>query len=156
MTEINFARANKVRKLRRYFEQQGRIYIVVDATRQDVVLPEHLKGDPAVNLVLNIRMPQRIDIADDAVRSRFSFGGQSTDCEIPIDAIWASYVPGTNMEDGLVWKESVPEVVRSVMAMLEAQHEEETNEHEDENTSAPVTEDKKTAKKGRPQLRIVK
>jgi stringent starvation protein B len=153
MTEINFARANKVRKLRRYFEQQGRIYIVVDATRQDVVLPEHLKGDPAVNLVLNIRMPQRIDIAEDAVRSRFSFNGQASDCEIPIDAIWASYTPGTNMEDGLVWEESVPEVVRSVMAMLEAQEEQQQQATDD---TAPATDEDKPAKTGRPQLRIVK
>ncbi|MDQ6978962.1 MAG: ClpXP protease specificity-enhancing factor SspB [Mariprofundaceae bacterium] len=152
MAEINFARATKVRKLRRYFEQQGRIYIVVDATRQDVILPEHLKGDPAVNLVLNMRMPQRIEIGDDAVRSRFSFGGQSTDCEIPLDAIWASYVPGTNMEDGIVWKESVPEVVRTVMDMLEAQHDED----EDEAASPPLIEDEERAKTGRPQLRIVK
>lgn len=148
MDSINFAHASKARQLQQFFQQQGRIYIVVDATREDCILPEHLKNDPALNLVLNVRMPQPIHIRADGLRSRFSFAGKAFDCHIPLDAIWAAHVPGGNLEDGLLWQEAMPALVRSVleMTMLEEAH---PLPEED----VPATEEKTPHS---PRLRIVK
>jgi len=112
---IDFAAASKARSLRDYFSRHGRIYIVVDATRDDVVVPHHLHGDPALRLVLNVRMPQPIFIRDDAVESDFSFSGRVLSCRIPIAAIWAAYRPDESLEQGIVWEDSIPETIRVVI-----------------------------------------
>ena len=90
---LSFADAAKAKELRDYFNRYGRIYIVVDATGDDVVLPDNLKGDPALRLVLSLRMPQQIHIRDDRLDSDFSFSGQIYACRIPMHTIWAAYQP---------------------------------------------------------------
>lgn len=112
---LSFPDAAKARKLREFFTRHGRIYIVVDATDAAVHVPEHLKGDPALRLVLNQRMPQPIYIRDDALDSELSFGGQVYACHIPMKSIWAAYLPEGDMEHGLVWDDAVPEMIRSVV-----------------------------------------
>ena len=72
---LSFADAAKAKQLREYFAEHSRIYIVVDATSDDVDLPDSLKGDPALRLILNSRMPQMIHIREDALESNFSFSG---------------------------------------------------------------------------------
>ena len=102
---LSFANAAKAKKLKAFFQQHGRIYIVVDATSDEVVVPGFLKGDPALRLVLNIRMPQVIHIRDDALESDFSFSGQICTCRIPMRQIWAAYLPEGDMEQGMIWEE---------------------------------------------------
>lgn len=110
-----FANAAKARKLREYFERHKRILIVVDTTRDHVVVPEHLRGDPALKLVLNIRMPQPIYIRDDCLESNFSFSGQPYACRIPMECIWAAYLSNQDVDDGILWEEDIPESVREVL-----------------------------------------
>jgi len=112
---LSFSNAAKAKQLREYFNRHGRIYIVVDATNDDVQVPENLKGDPALRLVLNLRMPQQIHIKDDQVSSGFSFSGQIYQCEIPMHTIWAAYLPEGELEDGLVWDDAVPEMVKAIV-----------------------------------------
>jgi len=112
---INFEDALKAKKLRNYFNDNGRIYIVVDATTDDVQVPEFLRGDPALRLVLNTRMPQPIYIRDGFVESNFSFSGAAHHCVIPLSHIWAAYVPEQDLESGLVWQDCIPETVKMVL-----------------------------------------
>jgi len=112
---IQFADAAKSKQLKAFFQEHGRIYIVVDATRDDVNVPGFLKGDPALRLVLNNRMPQPIYIRDDALTSEFSFSGKSHTCHIPMAYIWAAYQPESDLEQGLIWENSVPETIRVVV-----------------------------------------
>lgn len=112
---LSFANAAKAKKLNEFFQQHARIYVVVDATSDDVIVPNFLKGDPALRLVLNIRMPQPIHIREDALESDFSFSGQVYTCRIPMDRIWAAYLPEGDMEHGIVWEEDVPETIRAVV-----------------------------------------
>ena len=105
----------KAKQLRQYFARNGRIYIVVNTTGEDVRLPTHLKGDPALRLVLNTRMPQPILIRDDVLESDFSFGGQVTACRIPMHAIWAAYVPEQGIDEGILWEADVPETIQSLV-----------------------------------------
>lgn len=112
---LSFSDAAKAKQLREYFNRHGRIYIVVDATQDDVIVPDHLRGDPALRLVLNVRMPQPIHIHDDRLDSEFSFSGQICSCHIPMHTIWAAYLPEGDLEQGLIWDDSVPEMIRAIV-----------------------------------------
>ncbi len=112
---IEFAEAAKARELRTYFSRHGRVYVVVNATGDDVQVPEHLHGDPALRLVLNVRMPQQIMIGDDTLESDLTFSGIPYHCVIPMHAIWAAYVPEQQLENGIVWEEDVPETIRTMV-----------------------------------------
>ncbi len=116
---IRFEDALKAKQLRDFFHEKGRIYIVVDATSDDVVVPDFLKGDPALRLVLNTRMPQPIYIRDSFVESNFTFSGVAHHCVIPLSHIWAAYVPESGMESGLIWESSIPETVKMVFQAVE-------------------------------------
>ena len=112
---ISFEDALKAKKLRDYFSEHGRIYILVDATSEDVQVPDFLKGDHSLPLVLNARMPQAIHIRDTFLESNFSFSGVSHHCVIPMNRIWATYLPEADLSSGIVWDESMPEIVKMMM-----------------------------------------
>jgi len=112
---LSFSDAAKAKQLRDYFSRYGRIYIVVDATQEEVIVPENLRGDPALRLVLNVRMPQQIRISDDRLDSDFSFSGQVFPCRIPMHTIWAAYLPEGDLEQGIIWDDSVPEMIRAIV-----------------------------------------
>jgi len=157
---ISFEDALKAKKLRQFFNEKGRIYIVVDATSDDVVVPDFLLGDPALRLVLNTRMPQPIYIRDSFVESNFSFSGVSHHCVIPMNRIWAAYVPEQSMESGLVWEDSIPETVKMVLEAVEDIKDESGDESEDEalKNSAEAPEQPSPKVQGRKvgHLRVVK
>jgi len=121
---LEIAAAAKARQLREYFSRHGRIYIVVNAMDDDVVVPERLRGDPALRLVLNVRMPQAIHIRDDVLESEFSFSGGLFRCSIPMPAIWAAYVPEQQIGNGILWENDVPEAVRDVIRAVRGMREE--------------------------------
>ncbi len=153
---IQFSDAAKAKQLREFFQQHGRIYIVVDATHDDVDVPDFLKGDPALRLVLNSRMPQPIYIRDDALTSDFSFSGQSHACHIPMTYIWAAYQPDGDLEQGLVWEDCVPETIRVVVNAARGLQEMPSSEPSlDTHTPVSSAEEKVTRKKVR-HLRVVK
>ncbi len=112
---LQISNAAKAQQLREYFARHGRIYIVVNATADGVDVPGHLRGDPALRLVLNVRMPQSIQIRDDALVSEFSFSGRPYPCHIPMHAIWAAYVPEREAESGIIWEEDVPQSIHTVV-----------------------------------------
>ena len=118
---LSFSDAVKAKQLREYFNRHGRIYIVVDATREEVIVPESLSGDPALRLVLNVRMPQVIQIHDDVLQSDFSFSGHIFSCHIPMHTIWAAYLPEGDMEQGIIWDDSVPEMIKAVVQEAQGQ-----------------------------------
>ena len=122
---LSFSDAAKAKQLREYFNRHGRIYIVVDATSDDVQVPDSLKGDPALRLVLNVRMPQMIHIKDDRVDSDFSFSGQIYACQIPMHTIWAAYLPEGDLEQGIIWDDSVPEMIKAIVQAVRSNMSEE-------------------------------
>jgi len=138
---LSFSDAAKARKLREYFSRHGRIYIVVDATCDDVQAPEELMGDPALRLVLNARMPQPILIHDDRLDSDFSFSGKIFPCRIPMHTIWAAYLPDGELEQGIIWDDSVPEMIKAIVNAVRrdlplASHEQDAEQAKDEAKSA--------------------
>jgi len=149
------AAARKAKELRDYFDSKGKIHLVIDATRDDVEVPPHLKGDPGLCLLLNVRMPQRIDISKAGVESVFSFSGNPFACHVPIDAIWAAYQPTMSLEQGLIWQEDIPQEVQKVMASMLSQSE--PVEVEDNRVNPSPSTSTEPAAKGRSKghLRIV-
>jgi len=112
MMSVNFEDALKAKKLRDFFYEHKRIFILVDATADDVKLPEHLKHEYALPLVLNARMPQPIHIRDSFLESNFSFSGVSQHCVIPMKRIWAAYLPEKDLSSGMLWETDIPESVK--------------------------------------------
>ena len=127
---LSFADAAKAKQLREYFAEHGRIYVVVDATSDDVDLPDSLKGDPALRLVLNARMPQMIHIREDFLESNFSFSGVSYPCKIPMFKIWAAYLPEGDLEQGIIWDDCVPEMIRAIVKAVRSNMSDEELEHD--------------------------
>ncbi len=121
---VEFSGVAKARQLREYFARHGRIYIVVNATDDDVIVPEYLHNDSALRLVLNVRMPQIIIIRDGTLESEFSFSGNLFRCCIPMHAIWAAYVPEQKIEDGILWEEDIPDTIRTVVKAVGSMREE--------------------------------
>jgi stringent starvation protein B len=158
---LSFSDAAKAKQLRDFFARHGRIYIVVDATGDEVDIPEYLKGDPALRLVLNVRMPQPIHIRDDMIDSEFSFSGQVYRCRIPMCMIWATYLPGGEMEQGIIWEQDMPEMIRSVVqavrGLQDAQPggEEASVQAEPEARDAPMAEGEGEGRRVR-HLRVIK
>jgi len=153
---LSFADAAKAKQLREYFAEHGRIYIVVDATSDDVDLPDSLKGDPALRLVLNSRMPQMIHIRDDALESNFSFSGVSYPCKIPMHKIWAAYLPEGDLDQGLIWEESVPEMIRAIVQAVSS-HMPDDAELQEESISAQVPVETPAEEKPAPaSIKIIK
>ncbi|MDQ6984276.1 MAG: ClpXP protease specificity-enhancing factor SspB [Ghiorsea sp.] len=146
---INFEDALKAKKLRNYFYKQGRIYIVVDATSDEVQVPEFLKGDPALRLVLNTRMPQPIYIRDGFVESNFSFSGAAYHCVIPLNRIWAAYVPEQDLGSGLMWNECVPETVKMVFEAVNELKEHEKDASPVQLVAKEMSVEKNTATTGK-------
>ncbi|MDQ6980352.1 MAG: ClpXP protease specificity-enhancing factor SspB [Ghiorsea sp.] len=126
---IDFENALKAKKLRDFFYEHKRIFILVDAAADDVQLPEHLKHDHALPLVLNARMPQPIHIRDVLLESNFSFSGVSQHCVIPMKRIWAAYLPEQDLSSGIIWEDAVPESVREQVQQEGLVQEKETKAH---------------------------
>jgi len=151
-----FNQAQKSKDIQQYFQQQGRVYIVVDARHEGVVLPAYLKVDPTLRLILNCRMAKPIHFFHNRIESQFSFSGIASRCVIPMAAIWAAYHPELSMEEGLIWEQDIPDVL--------LKKEEEVGQNESEVQVGHVkTEDTKDDKSNtvdmprtRGHLRIVK
>jgi len=149
----------KARKLREFFQKHGRIFIVVDATAETVRVPEYLKGDPALRLVLSVRMPQAISFNDDALESELSFSGKPFPCHIPMRYIWASYVPEQGLDTGILWEADMPDSVRAVVSAARKLHESTSQDiagTEHETAGGNDASDTVPAKRRIRHLRVVK
>jgi len=155
MSGLDMENSAKSRKLKEYYVRHGRIFIVIDATRDDVKAPKHLLGDPALKLVLNVRMPQPIYFHNDYLESDFSFSGRSVACHIPMQAIWAAYLPNKETDGGILWEEDIPESVQAVLKSVQNQQEIDS-QYDQPVSSNKVDTEKAAPKKGKRHLRIVK
>lgn len=160
--DASWSDAAKAKKLHRFFQKHGRIYIVVNAGGKGVRVPDDMMGDSALRLVLNVRMPQSIAFHDDALESELSFSGKVFPCHIPMHCIWASYVPEQGLDSGILWENDVPDNVRAVVSAVRKLQE--TDEQIAENTgdTAPLGSERETkagvqpAEKRVRHLRVVK
>jgi stringent starvation protein B len=98
--------------------EKASVLVHLDARREDVKVPRHLKTNPQLilQLGLNLAVPiQDLDVSDDQVTCTLSFARTPFFCVLPYPAIFAMVA-----EDGksaMVWPEDVPaEVARQAEA----------------------------------------
>jgi stringent starvation protein B len=99
--------------------EEGDTMLCLDARCQGVRVPPQHTHDPALRLILNMNFPQPIEITEDGISARLSFGGRRFACFIPMAALWAAFNPQTMQ--GMMWPESMPpEVVQDLAEKQQA------------------------------------
>ncbi|MEO5366898.1 MAG: ClpXP protease specificity-enhancing factor SspB [Magnetococcus sp. WYHC-3] len=101
---------SKADLVRQLLEREGRVMLCLDATRKGVEVPRRFRTDPGLRLILNVRMPQPIDINERAIESELRFGGIPHYCVVPYEALWGAFNPDNG--HGSLWPEAMPEAVR--------------------------------------------
>ncbi len=93
------------------------VLIQIDARRDDVVVPQHLKDHQALLLKLSYLFQGKTDHDENGITSYLKFSGQYHECFVPWASIW-----GITSADGerVVWPEDVPGEIRSSSYVQEA------------------------------------
>ena len=112
-------------------------YLVVDATIQNVMLPEQFVADGQIILNVGPSAVQALDLADDAVSFSARFGGVPMQVYVPVLAVKAIYAKESGQGMGFGFEPGIPD------------------------PEAPVPEPKQSDDKpskpaGRPTLKVVK
>lgn len=81
------------------------VLVHLDARRDDVIVPEHLKSHPALTLKLSYLFQGKTEHGAEGITSYLKFSGLYQECHIPWSALW-----GMTSGDGqqVVWPESAP------------------------------------------------
>ena len=67
---------------------EGMVLVTLDARRDDVSVPQHLKCDPQLRLNLSYRFGLPLDIDDEGVHTTLTFSGQPFECRLPWSSIY--------------------------------------------------------------------
>jgi stringent starvation protein B len=112
--------------------EEGDTMVCLDARYEGVAMPREHADNPALRLIFNLNFPQPIDVTTEGIHANLAFGGRRHACYIPMDAVWAAFNPQTMQ--GMMWQESMPEEVRTELAI---------NQQQDA-TTPPVSEPSQT------------
>jgi len=93
--------------------------IAIDPTVEGVKLPKNLMEKDTVRLNLSNNFPGPMMFKDGKVIATLSFSGQPFECHIPYEAIFAVMIAG-NLEDAVLFEESIPESTKRIMPLLQA------------------------------------
>lgn len=104
------ATTEKALVVKRLLQHEGRVMLCLDATCDGVEVPRRFASDPGLMLVLNVNMPQPIEIGPAAIESELRFGGIPHYCTIPYHALWGAFNPDSGY--GVLWQESIPRAIR--------------------------------------------
>jgi stringent starvation protein B len=85
---MNLVHSDKKRELLETLLEKGMVLVAVNGRFPGVDLPEHLRGDPQVNLNLSYRFGWPMEVGDWGVRATLTFGGRPYDCALPWPAIF--------------------------------------------------------------------
>ncbi|MBF0178279.1 MAG: hypothetical protein HQL63_15750 [Magnetococcales bacterium] len=96
--------------IRTLLEREGRVMLCVDATCKGVEVPRRFASDTELRLILNVKMPQSIEIGQKSLESELRFGGIPHYCIIPYEALWGAFNPDSGQ--GMLWPEAMPEAIR--------------------------------------------
>lgn len=100
----------------------------LDATLENVLLPEHLMGGNRVTLKLSRLFRGGLDLQEDKIVTDLLFNGRYFTCQIPLVSIWGlTSAQGAHM----IWPESVPKDVLEAMSKTPALAAARTLEAED-------------------------
>ena len=110
MTEI-IDPMNKPHFIQSLLNEYGLISLYIDARRENVIVPEHLKNtaqlilDIGYNLVVPI---PDLTVSEQGIASTLSFNRQLFTCFIPWDSLFAVRVEEQYWGQVIMWKDNVP------------------------------------------------
>lgn len=99
-----------------YLLDKGDAMVCLDARNLGVKVPKHLKNNPALSLVFNVKFRRPIEIKQEGICTTLSFQGRPSKCAIPFASIWAIFVP--SLKEGQVWEASIPKDVDVAAQMV--------------------------------------
>ena len=145
-------------------------YIVIDATRPNVVVPPQAISEGRVVLNLAPRAVTRLEIGNDAITFMARFGGVSQSVSVPVAAVQAIYARENGQ--GMLLADDAPGTVAAPIEMTDppakakppalqavpaAEHQDVVAESTgDADASANGDEPDKPRPKGKPTLRVIK
>ena len=112
-------------------------YLVVDATIQNVMVPEQFVADGQIILNVSPSAVQALDLADEAVSFSARFGGVPMQVYVPVLAVKAIYAKESGQGMGFGFEPGIPDPEAPPPAPKEV-------------------EDKPAKPTGRPTLKVVK
>lgn len=77
----------------------------IDSSRESVIVPSHLKNNPALTLKLSYLFNGKTTFNENDISAHLKFSGNYFECIIPWDTLW-----GMSSENGeqKIWKDSFP------------------------------------------------
>jgi hypothetical protein len=115
MTSPSASRNTEKAKLFVEWMEGDHVLVHIDASRSDVEVPDHLKGNPSLTLALSYQFQGETKSDEHGVESYLRFRGNYHRCVMPWEAIWGMTKPeGENR----LWPEDLPE---SLVAKLGAE-----------------------------------
>lgn len=141
--------AEKLENLNRFLDSDDYVLVHLDPKNRDLMVPDHLAGDPSITLKLSRYFRGSLELNDDLISAELLFGGEYFTCVIPYDSIW-----GCTSESGenIIWPESTPEdVLKTILDTAETPDQELAD---DDETETAEDSKKELPKKG--HLRRVK
>ena len=84
-------------------------YLVVDATIQNVMVPEQFVADGQIILNIGPSAVQALDLADDAVSFSARFGGVPMQVYVPVLAVKAIYAKESGQGMGFGFEPGIPD-----------------------------------------------
>jgi stringent starvation protein B len=111
MTDITEKKEHLLKALER-----GIVMIHLDARREGVVVPEHLRGEANLCLNLSYRFaPGDLVVSTEGVRSTLSFSGQYASVVVPWAAVFAISNPAARVPVAMFPEDMPPEVLKRVL-----------------------------------------
>ena len=96
--------------------EEGVVMLHLDARREGVIVPGHLRDDPCLrlNIAYGFNLPA-LEVDAEGVYAVLSFGGRDFPCTLPWSAVFAMTLPDLEHR-GRLWPQTVPPEVSSVLA----------------------------------------
>jgi stringent starvation protein B len=138
--------------------------ICLDSRYPGVQVPDNHKGKEDLRLVLNLNFRRSISTLPDGIQAELLFGGEPFPCWIPYESLWAVYNPDTG--EGYLWPGKSPVSLRDLMGDRSGADKKKADAKppalaaspkpsvQEERASSP-DEPAKSAKKQRPQFRVI-
>jgi hypothetical protein len=135
---------NHKRQILEDFLKEGKTMIIIDSTKDGVVLPKHLMHLLQVKLNLSYKFANKIfEITDEKIVVDLSFGNKKFVCTIPMDSIY--YIALFGDLEGVPFLEDMPEIfIQMAQELDELELEDESAPNEiDFLSSIPLDEAEK-------------
>jgi hypothetical protein len=95
----------------------GKILVLIDGTKNDVILPTHLQHKDVVRITLSSKYPNPIIFTDDGIQTKLSFGGRIKDVFIPYHSIYG-VLECDNIDNFMYWENEFPIKLRDFAKQL--------------------------------------